>query len=71
MKIGFDAKRLFRNYTGLGNYSRTLVRNLQNKYPEHEYHLYTDKIIHSPETEYFLTSKKFIIHEGPKYFKSF
>lgn len=28
MRIGFDAKRLFYNNTGLGNYSRTLVNNL-------------------------------------------
>ena len=28
MKIAFDAKRLFNNHTGLGNYSRTLVTNL-------------------------------------------
>lgn len=70
MKIGFDAKRLFSNYTGLGNYSRTLVRNLQNQFPEHEYHLYVDRIRDNKETRYFLNSKKFVVHQGPKYFKS-
>lgn len=65
MEIGFDAKRLFNNSSGLGNYSRTLVRNLQRYYPEHNYHLYATKMpsnditvdfhdpafdIHSPKT---------------------
>lgn len=44
MNIGFDAKRLFNNNTGLGNYSRTLVNNLSLHYPNHQYHLYTPKI---------------------------
>ncbi len=44
MKIGFDAKRLFSNGSGLGNYSRTLVRNLTKFYPDHQFHLYTTKV---------------------------
>lgn len=43
MVIGFDAKRAFHNGTGLGNYSRTLLRALAEKYPEHSYHLYNPK----------------------------
>ena len=43
MKIGFDAKRLFCNFTGLGNYSRTLVKNFKAFYPQHDLHLYTTK----------------------------
>lgn len=41
MKIGFDAKRVFHNFRGLGNYSRTLVEGLLEFYPDNEYHLYT------------------------------
>lgn len=41
MNLGFDAKRLFLNHSGLGNYSRWLVNGLQNNFPEHHYHLYT------------------------------
>lgn len=41
MKIGFDAKRLFLNNTGLGNYSRTLVQNLKKHAPQHEYALFS------------------------------
>jgi hypothetical protein len=44
MKIGFDAKRAFHNYTGLGNYSRTIVRNISRIYPGHTYFLFTPEI---------------------------
>lgn len=43
MKIGFDAKRLFNNTSGLGNYSRTLVRQLVGGYPQDEFTLFTPK----------------------------
>lgn len=43
MKIGFDAKRLYNNFTGLGNYSRTLVGNLIKQYRADELYLYTPK----------------------------
>jgi len=42
-RIGFDAKRLFFNNTGLGNYSRTLVDNLQFYYPDSEYVLFSTR----------------------------
>lgn len=41
MKIGFEAKRAFYNNRGLGNYSRTLLKNLFRFFPEHTYQLYT------------------------------
>lgn len=40
MRIGFEAKRIFHNRTGLGNYSRDLIRILQTHHPENEYFLY-------------------------------
>ncbi len=43
MRIGFDAKRFFHNNTGLGNYSRDLIRILSEYYPEHNYILYNPK----------------------------
>lgn len=43
MKIGFDAKRLFHNNTGLGNYSRNLVSMLIHFYPDTELFLYNPK----------------------------
>lgn len=45
MKIGFDAKRAFFNNTGLGNYSRTLIKSLVKYYPENAYYLYSPKSI--------------------------
>lgn len=41
MRIGFDAKRIFQNATGLGNYSRSVVKTLAEKFPENEYVLFT------------------------------
>jgi len=43
MNIGFDAKRAFHNSTGLGHYSRTLIRLLADYYPEHQYFLFNPK----------------------------
>lgn len=41
MKIGFDAKRITHNATGLGNYSRYVVNGLTSYFPENTYLLYT------------------------------
>lgn len=70
MKIGFDAKRLFLNNTGLGNYSRTLVRNLQSFYPKNEYHLYTPKIKLTAENSHF-SKLPFHLHTPTTLFKSY
>lgn len=43
MRIAFDAKRAFRNNTGLGHYSRNLLNALFANYPQHEYYLMTPK----------------------------
>lgn len=43
MNIGFDAKRAYHNGTGLGHYSRTLIRSLADYFPEHEYFLFNPK----------------------------
>lgn len=41
MKIGFDAKRAYKNFTGLGNYSRFILKSLSQNFPENDYLLYT------------------------------
>lgn len=41
MKIGFDAKRITHNATGLGNYSRFVVNGLSAAYPQNRYYLYS------------------------------
>jgi glycosyltransferase involved in cell wall biosynthesis len=44
MRIGFDAKRIFYNASGLGNYGRTSIRLLQKYFPDNEYYLYTPSV---------------------------
>ena len=44
MNIGFDAKRLYENATGLGHYSRTLITSLAKTFPENNYFLFAPKI---------------------------
>ncbi len=51
MNIGFEAKRVFQNNTGLGNYARTLVSSLATYFPEHQYFLFAPK-----ETDQFRTA---------------
>ncbi len=43
MNLGFDAKRLFLNKSGLGNYSRNLLRFMVKYYPNELYFLFTPK----------------------------
>lgn len=43
MRFGFDAKRVFHNTTGLGNYARDVLRILALHAPEHEYVAYNPR----------------------------
>lgn len=43
MRIGFDAKRAFHNNTGLGNYSRFIIKALLEHFPQNEYFAYNPK----------------------------
>jgi len=44
MILGYDAKRLFHNNTGLGNYSRDLVRIISSKMKDSSFFLYNPKL---------------------------
>jgi glycosyltransferase involved in cell wall biosynthesis len=44
MNIGFDAKRYFHNFTGLGNYSRQTIEYLNTYHPGLNLSLYTPKL---------------------------
>ncbi|MGG1922689.1 glycosyltransferase family 1 protein [Chryseobacterium sp. NRRL B-14798] len=64
MKIAFDAKRFFHNTSGLGNYSRDLVRILSEYEPENEYLLLNKNksergkdILERPNVHFIETSK--------------
>lgn len=64
MKIGFDAKRLFHNFTGLGNYSRSLVKNL-HRYTEEELelHLYSPRLSEHQRVQEFLNTPAYSVHD--------
>jgi hypothetical protein len=40
MKIGFDGKRAAQNFTGLGNYSRYMLKILAEYYPGNQYSVF-------------------------------
>ena len=52
MRIGFDAKRAAQNRTGLGNYSRFVIRILHEHFPDDEQYLYMP----NPKKTQFLPS---------------
>lgn len=52
MRIGFDAKRAYHNNTGLGNYSRDLIRGMAHLYREDEYVLFTPKTSTNPRSAF-------------------
>ena len=51
MKIAFDAKRAFHNNTGLGNYSRSVIRAVADIRDQDQIYLITPKLnsIHSTQ----------------------
>ena len=64
MKIAFDGKRFFNNSSGLGNYSRDLVRILATYFPENKYVLLNKEqsekgkdILNLPNVSFVETSK--------------
>jgi len=62
--IGFDAKRLFHNFTGLGNYSRTLVNNLKSYYPDTTVTLFSPKSKPNDRTKAFFDNTSYNLYEG-------
>ncbi len=45
MRIGFDAKRAFSNFSGLGNYSRIAIESLAQYYPEELFFLFAPDLL--------------------------
>ena len=67
MIIGFEAKRLFQNFSGLGNYSRNTVNLLARFYPENSYLLFAPKL-----TSLFIPPQSVeVISPQSKFFKRF
>ncbi len=68
MKIGFEAKRVFKNFTGLGNYSRAVVKILASKFPGEEYILYTPSKDHKISKSLKQDFSNISIKEAPRKF---
>jgi glycosyltransferase involved in cell wall biosynthesis len=62
MKIGFDAKRAFHNFTGLGNYSRTLLETFSTYFPSDELHLFSPKPNDSPRLKSLIEDPSVYCH---------
>ena len=76
MRIGFDAKRAFNNYSGLGNYSRYIISNICRFHPENECLLYTptiadEDLFHEPERTSLNVPGTWIGKYSRSYWRSF
>lgn len=61
MEVGYDAKRLFHNHTGLGYYSRTLIQSLSEADPEFRATLFDADPVVTAQTELFHDPEKYRI----------
>ncbi|MEM9921165.1 MAG: glycosyltransferase, partial [Bacteroidota bacterium] len=71
LRIGYDAKRVFNNFSGLGNYSRALLYDLVRWFPENEYYLYSPSIQNNTDTAFFLDKGRIKTRTCPHPFKSY
>lgn len=71
LRIGYDAKRLFHNFTGLGNYSRTLLQDLTKHFPGQEYHLYSPTAPKQARTALFHQAEHYHIHTTDSAFSAY
>lgn len=72
MKIGYEAKRAFKNYTGLGNYSRFVIQTLAQKFPDFQYYVYTPDLVKNARTSFLFDFPNIIIKTAPiKIFKAY
>ncbi|MBL57588.1 MAG: group 1 glycosyl transferase [Flavobacteriales bacterium] len=68
MKIGFDAKRLFNNFTGLGNYSRSLLKDLSGLTASNQLYLYSPSIKENSTTSPFFDDQNYVLKSSEKLF---
>jgi len=69
MKVGYEAKRAFLNSTGLGNYSRGIIRMMALDFPNNEYYLYTTEIDPENKLNFLdgLTEVKTVLPKNKKF----
>jgi len=65
VKVGFDAKRFFNNFTGLGNYSRFVISALSENIPDNKYFLYSPKIKNHAEFNLILERPNIRVIKAP------
>ena len=58
MNIGFDGKRAANNLTGLGNYSRSLITQLANRFHQNQYFVYSQKVKEKPQISSFFKTDR-------------
>lgn len=70
MKIAFDGKRFFQNTSGLGNYSRDLVRILATGFPDNDYLIFNKNetsngaaILQLPNVNFVPTTKGYLARQ--------
>ncbi len=63
MNIAFDAKRAYLNNSGLGSYSRTLIKSLNTYYPKNNYTLFTTKVAESDFQKYIASQKNITVSQ--------
>jgi glycosyltransferase involved in cell wall biosynthesis len=64
MHIAYDAKRAFLNRSGLGNYSRTLLKNICRYQSGHSLHLLTPEAKLTADTDFLFHEPTVHIHSG-------
>lgn len=66
LHIGYDAKRLFLNHSGLGNYARALVGSMLDFHSDLHVHLYTPDVGVRPDTAHLMSHDRVSIHTPPR-----
>jgi glycosyltransferase involved in cell wall biosynthesis len=70
MKIGFEAKRIFTNFTGLGNYSRFITSAISHEFPSHKLFLFTPRRTDHSEVNVLLKNQNISVVSPPKAFSA-
>ena len=65
MRIGYEAKRAFKNFTGLGNYARATVQIIAQQFPLNQLFLYSPDIVKNNRTQFLFGITNIFIKTAP------
>ena len=65
MRIGYEAKRAFKNFTGLGNYARATVQIIAQQFPLNQLFLYSPDIVKNNRTQFLFNISNIFIKTAP------